>query len=61
MRDVLGEPAWAVVGPRVEAALAGHLKEYQEKGPVWIRKRKTPLTADHNRPVGNALRGVPLE
>ena len=23
-----------------------HLKEYADKGPVWIRKRKTPLTAE---------------
>jgi hypothetical protein len=23
-----------------------HLKEYADKGPVWIRKRKTPLTPD---------------
>jgi hypothetical protein len=25
-----------------------HLKEYQDKGPVWIRKRKTPLNADQS-------------
>ena len=25
-----------------------HLKEYADKGPVWIRKRKTPLTAEQN-------------
>jgi hypothetical protein len=23
-----------------------HLKEYADKGPVWIRKRRTPLTAE---------------
>ncbi|MBI2806137.1 MAG: hypothetical protein HYX68_14240 [Planctomycetes bacterium] len=26
--------------------LLPHLKEYADKGPVWIRKRKTPLTAE---------------
>ncbi len=25
--------------------LLPHLKEYEDKGPVWIRKRKVPLTA----------------
>ena len=25
-----------------------HLKEYADKGPVWIRKRKTPLTAEQS-------------
>lgn len=25
-----------------------HLKEYADKGPVWIRKRKTPLTAEQD-------------
>jgi hypothetical protein len=25
-----------------------HLKEYADKGPVWIRKRKTPLTAEES-------------
>jgi hypothetical protein len=25
-----------------------HLKEYADKGPVWIRRRKTPLTAEQN-------------
>jgi len=25
-----------------------HLAEYQNKGPVWIRKRKTPLTPDQS-------------
>ena len=25
-----------------------HLKEYADKGPVWIRKRKVPLTPDQN-------------
>jgi hypothetical protein len=25
-----------------------HLQHYAEKGPVWIRKRKTPLTAEQN-------------
>jgi hypothetical protein len=25
-----------------------HLKEYADKGPIWIRKRKTPLTAEQN-------------
>ncbi len=28
--------------------LLPHLKEYADKGPVWIRKRKTPLTADQS-------------
>lgn len=28
--------------------LLPHLKEYCDKGPVWIRKRKTPLTAEQN-------------
>jgi hypothetical protein len=28
--------------------LLPHLKEYADKGPVWIRKRKTPLTAEQN-------------
>jgi hypothetical protein len=26
--------------------LLPHLKEYADKGPVWIRKRKTPLTPE---------------
>jgi hypothetical protein len=25
-----------------------HLKEYADKGPVWIRKRKTPLTPEQS-------------
>ena len=25
-----------------------HLKEYADKGPVWIRKRKTPVTAEQS-------------
>lgn len=25
-----------------------HLKEYHDKGPVWIRKRKTPLTPEQS-------------
>lgn len=25
-----------------------HLKEYHDKGPVWIRKRKAPLTAEQS-------------
>jgi hypothetical protein len=29
--------------------LLPHLKEYADKGPVWIRKRKTPLTAEQNK------------
>ena len=28
--------------------LLEHLKEYADKGPVWIRKRKTPLTCEQN-------------
>ena len=28
--------------------LLPHLKEYGDKGPVWIRKRKTPLTPEQN-------------
>jgi hypothetical protein len=28
--------------------LLPHLKEYADKGPVWIRKRKMPLTAEQN-------------
>ena len=28
--------------------LLPHLKHYSEKGPVWIRKRKTPLTPEQS-------------
>ena len=28
--------------------LLPHLKEYADKGPVWIRKRKTPLTTEQS-------------
>jgi hypothetical protein len=28
--------------------LLPHLKEYSDKGPVWIRKRKTPITAEQS-------------
>src|SRR5438270_892834 len=28
--------------------LLPHLNEYADKGPVWIRKRKRPLTAEQN-------------
>src|ERR1700693_6200225 len=28
--------------------LLPHLKEYCDKGPVWIRKRRTPLTPEQN-------------
>jgi hypothetical protein len=28
--------------------LLPHLKEYADKGPVWIRKKKTPLTAEQS-------------
>jgi hypothetical protein len=34
---------WVKISP-----LLPHLKEYADKGPVWIRKRHTPLTAEQN-------------
>ncbi|MDZ4658385.1 MAG: PAS domain-containing protein [Bythopirellula sp.] len=42
MRDVVGDAAWSVIGPKVEAALAGqtvHYEaqvDYQNAGPKWI-------------------------
>ena len=48
MRDVLGEPAWAVIGPRVEAALAGQTVRYEAQVPYqhggmrWVDATYTP-------------------
>ena len=38
MRDVLGESAWAVIGPRVEAALAGQTVRYEAQVPYQARR-----------------------
>jgi hypothetical protein len=35
--------------------LLPHLQEYADQGPVWIRKRRTPLTPSL-RPVGSVVR-----
>ena len=34
---------WIDISP-----LLPHLQKYSDKGPVWIRKRKSPLTAEQN-------------
>ena len=48
MRDVLGEPAWAVIEPRFEAALAGQTVRYEAPVPYkdggmrWVDATYTP-------------------
>jgi PAS domain S-box-containing protein len=48
MREVIGEEAWTVIGPHVEAALAGEVVEYeaeahyQHGGTRWIHAAYTP-------------------
>lgn len=48
MKDVLGDAAWSVVGPKVEAALAGQTVHYEaqvaykDAGPRWIDATYVP-------------------
>jgi PAS domain S-box-containing protein len=58
MRDVLGEAAWAVIRPHVEAALAGRVVTYEAEVPYrdggtrWVRATYTPDAAADDGPRG---------
>jgi PAS domain S-box-containing protein len=59
MEEVLGANAWRAISPRIEAALAGGLVEYESEVPYarggtrWIHVTYTP-----DRGVDGAVRGV---
>lgn len=48
VKDVLGDAAWGVIGPRLEQALAGHTVSYETEipyqgaGPRWVSVSYTP-------------------
>ena len=58
MREVLGEEAWATIGPRIEAAFAGETIEYEAEakyrgaGTRWIRATYTPHRDEHGTVLG---------
>jgi PAS domain S-box-containing protein len=57
MQEVLGEQAWAVVGPRMRAALAGDTVEFEAEAPYarggvrWISASYTP----HRHPAAGVI------
>jgi PAS domain S-box-containing protein len=57
MQDVLGEQAWAVVGPRMRAALSGDAVEFEAEAPYahggvrWIHASYTP----HRHPAEGVI------
>lgn len=52
VREVLGDPMWQVIGPHMEAAMAGEKQEFEidanylHGGRRWIHVRYTPHLAD---------------
>jgi PAS domain S-box-containing protein len=58
MREVLGEEAWKVIGPRVDAAFSGMIVEYEAEahyergGTRWIHAAYTPHLDSHGQVLG---------
>jgi PAS domain S-box-containing protein len=59
MREVLGEPAWRVIGPHADAALRGEAVSYDSEvdygaaaGRRWIEASYVPHRADDGRVLG---------
>ncbi len=64
VRDILGEPAWQVVRPYVERALAGELVTYEQQVPLqkactrWLHATYTPDADDSGRIQGFVVHSV---
>ena len=59
LRDVLGESAWAVIGPKVDAALAGQTVHFESQVPYRSGGMRGSMpTYTSHLGLGGAIDGV---